>query len=83
MSTVRCVLRIGGDPIAKLDYFAVVNGQHENGKARGTKHTRRLVKGSGGWTAVWASRHVNNEKLTSPNIMLFLCLHIMLDGEEF
>ena len=29
---------IRGDPIAKLDYFAAVGGQHENGKANGTKH---------------------------------------------
>ena len=31
---------IRGDPIAKLDYFATVDGQHENGKANGTKRAR-------------------------------------------
>jgi peroxiredoxin (alkyl hydroperoxide reductase subunit C) len=31
---------IRGDPIAKLDYFAAVDGQHENGKANGTKRAR-------------------------------------------
>ena len=28
------------DPIAKLDYFAAVDGQRENGKANGTKRVR-------------------------------------------
>jgi alkyl hydroperoxide reductase subunit AhpC len=31
---------IRGDPIAKLDYFAVADGQHENGVANGTKRVR-------------------------------------------
>jgi peroxiredoxin (alkyl hydroperoxide reductase subunit C) len=31
---------IQGDPIAKLDYFVAVDGQHENGKANGTKRVR-------------------------------------------
>ena len=31
---------IRGDPIAKLDYFVAVDGQHENGKANGTKRAR-------------------------------------------
>ena len=31
---------IRGDPIVKLDYFAVVDGQHEKGKANGTKYVR-------------------------------------------
>jgi hypothetical protein len=31
---------IRGDPIAKLDYFAAVDGQHENGKTNGTKRAR-------------------------------------------
>jgi len=28
---------IRGDPIVKLDYFAAVDGQHDNGKVNGTK----------------------------------------------
>jgi alkyl hydroperoxide reductase subunit AhpC len=47
-STARYVLRIGKKvgrrsgaiPIAKLDYFAAVDGQHKNGKANGTKRAR-------------------------------------------
>ena len=31
---------IRGDPIAKLDYFVAVDGQHENGKVKGTKRAR-------------------------------------------
>ncbi|KAH9981797.1 peroxiredoxin [Russula compacta] len=31
---------IRADPIAKLDYFAAVDGQHENGKTNGTKRVR-------------------------------------------
>jgi hypothetical protein len=31
---------IRGDPIAKLDYFAAVDVQHENSKANGTKRAR-------------------------------------------
>jgi len=31
---------IRGDPIAKLDYFVAVYGQHENSKANGTKRAR-------------------------------------------
>ena len=31
---------IRGDPMAKLVYFAAVDGQHENGKTNGTKHVR-------------------------------------------
>jgi len=31
---------IRGDPIAKLDYFAVADGQHENGVANGVKRVR-------------------------------------------
>ena len=33
---------ICGDPIAKLDYFAAVDDQHENDKLNGTKRARRL-----------------------------------------
>ena len=53
MSTVRCVLRLGskggntirGDPIAKLDYFAAVDGRHENGRANWQQfRAHRLVK---------------------------------------
>jgi len=28
---------IRGDPISKLNYFADISGQHENGKANGTE----------------------------------------------
>jgi hypothetical protein len=42
-----------GDPIAKLDWFAAVDGQYENGKANGTKHAHinscRGINGHGGW----------------------------------
>ena len=31
---------IRGDPIAKLDCFVAVDGQHENGKVNGTKRAR-------------------------------------------
>ena len=31
---------IQGDPIAKLDYFAAVDGQHENSEANCTKRAR-------------------------------------------
>jgi hypothetical protein len=31
---------VQGDPMAKSDYFAAVDGQHENGKANGTKRAR-------------------------------------------
>jgi peroxiredoxin (alkyl hydroperoxide reductase subunit C) len=31
---------IRGDPIAKLDYFAAVDGQHGNGTVNGTKRAR-------------------------------------------
>jgi len=31
---------ISGDPIAKLDYFAAVDGHHENGKVNGTNRVR-------------------------------------------
>ena len=31
---------IRGDPIAKLDYFAAVDGRHENGKANWQKVPR-------------------------------------------
>jgi hypothetical protein len=34
------VVTIRGDPMAKLDYFAAVDGQHENGKVNGTKRAR-------------------------------------------
>jgi hypothetical protein len=29
-----------GDPIAKLDHFTIIDGEHENGKANGTKRAR-------------------------------------------
>ena len=31
---------IRGGPIAKLDYFSAVDGQHENGRSNGTKRVR-------------------------------------------
>ena len=31
---------IHGDPISKLDYFAAADGQHENGRANGSKRAR-------------------------------------------
>jgi C-terminal domain of 1-Cys peroxiredoxin len=31
---------IRGDPIAKLNYLAAVDGQHANGRANGTKRAR-------------------------------------------
>lgn len=31
--------KIRGDPIAKLDYFAAIDGQHEHDKVNDTEHT--------------------------------------------
>jgi hypothetical protein len=31
---------IWGDPITKLNYITVADGQHENGKVNGTKRAR-------------------------------------------
>ena len=46
---------IRGDPIVKLDYFAAVGGQHENGKGeRYEAHARRLAKANivCGWRVI-------------------------------
>ena len=34
----RTIIR--GDPIANLDYFSAVDGQHKNGMANGTRRMR-------------------------------------------
>jgi len=77
---------VRGDPIAKLDYFAAVDGQHGNGKATGKKRVRvdeQDVRGGWGvvvcatrcrtWIATFARRTLtDNENLISSDIMLLL-----------